>query len=53
MRDDIEVRVLGYCEECGNEITDEMNDTYVDGEGRYFCCSECLLESYGVRKIEN
>lgn len=52
-----EIRTFGYCEECGNEITSEIENNdeeeiYVDNEGRYFCSIECVLEYYGIEKIE-
>lgn len=50
--DENEVRVTGYCEECGNEITDEFEDVYIDNEGRYFCGIECLLSFHNISKIE-
>ena len=47
-----EKRVIGYCEVCGNEITDDMEVTYVDGEGHYFDSIECVLEHFCVTKVE-
>ena len=51
------IRNFGYCEECGNEITSEIEsadeeEICVDSEGRYFCSIECALEFYGIEKIE-
>jgi hypothetical protein len=47
-----DVRILGYCEECGNEITDEFDEYYVSDDGTVFCGYECCLEYYGVTKME-
>lgn len=47
-----EIRVFGYCEVCGNAITDEFEEYYVDSEGNVFCSSECALEHYGIAKAE-
>lgn len=47
-----EIRVFGYCECCGNEVTDAGDAYYVDSEGRVFCSVECVLESNGVTKME-
>ena len=52
-----ETRTFGYCELCENEITSEVESDYeeacyVDSEGRYFCSIECVLEYYGIEKIE-
>lgn len=47
-----EVRVFGYCEECGNKITDKDKEYYVNSDGEVFCCVECVMEHDGVTKIE-
>lgn len=47
-----EVRVFGACECCGNEVTDESEDYYVSDDGEIFCSVECMMEHYGVTKIE-
>jgi hypothetical protein len=49
MNDD--VRIFGYCEVCGAEITDE-DEAYVDSEGRYFDTIECACEYYDITKVE-
>ena len=46
-----EVRVLGYCTECSNRITDE-NNVYVNDDGEYFCCVECAIEHAHIRCLE-
>ena len=46
-----EVRIFGYCEECGNVITDE-DKAYVDHEGRYFDCLDCILSYYNICEVE-
>jgi hypothetical protein len=47
-----EIRVFGYCECCGNEVTSEYEEYYVDSEGRVFCSVECILDTYGLTKVE-
>jgi hypothetical protein len=47
-----DIRIFGYCECCGNSITDEDNEYYVDAEGKIFCSVECVLDSYGLAKVE-
>ena len=47
-----EVRVLGYCAECGNTITDDVRECYCNDDGEYFCDIECLLTYYNISKIE-
>lgn len=47
-----EVRVFGYCESCGYEVTDENDEYYVNDDGEVFCCVDCLCEAYGITKIE-
>lgn len=49
-----EVRTFGYCENesCGDTVTDEGKEYYVNDDGEVFCCIECVLEHYGITKIE-
>lgn len=47
-----EIRVFGYCECCGNDITDRDGDHFVTPDGRVLCSVECLCEHYGVIKVE-
>lgn len=49
MNDD--VRIFGYCEECGNAVADE-DEAYVDAEGRYFDSIECVCQYYDITKVE-
>ena len=46
-----EVRVLGYCEECGRRITDN-DDVYIDKEGHYFDSVDCIMEYYEIEKLD-
>lgn len=47
-----EIRTFGYCKCCGNSITDEDEEYYVNDDGEIFCSCECCLEHYGVTKME-
>lgn len=47
-----EVRIFGYCECCGEKITDDNEEYYVDDEGRIFCSVDCLCENHGITKVE-
>ena len=47
-----DVRIFGYCEHCGDEVTDEGGEYYVNEFGEVFCCLEHALEHYGLTKIE-
>ena len=47
-----EIRVYGYCAECGNRIVDTDEEYYVNSDGEIFCCVECAMEHYGITKIE-
>lgn len=49
---DENVREIGYCSECGDTIYDDMEDIYVNEDGRYFCCTECAMAYYGLTKVE-
>lgn len=47
-----DVRVFGRCAVCGNKITDEDGEYYVNVDGEVFCSCECVLNWYSVEKIE-
>ena len=47
-----EVRIHGVCAECGDEITDEINEYYCDTDGNLFCSHECILEHFNVSVME-
>ena len=47
-----EVRVFGYCECCGNKVTDDGDEYYVNADGEVFCSIECVCEHYGITKVE-
>ena len=47
-----EVRTFGYCKSCGEKVTDEGEEYYVNDDGEVFCSVECILEHYGMTKIE-
>lgn len=44
---------IARCEHCGELIYEDNDDVYIDSDGNYFCSIECVLEYYGVNKIEN
>lgn len=47
-----EIRVFGYCECCGERVTDEFDEYYITADGKVFCSCECCLEYHGVTKVE-
>ena len=47
-----EIRMFGYCESCGDNVTDENEEYYVTEDGKLFDCVECALEYHGVTKVE-
>jgi hypothetical protein len=47
-----EVRIFGYCENCGEKITDDNEEYYVNDEGRIFCSVDCLCEHHGITRVE-
>ena len=49
MSDD--VMIVAYCEECGSAITNE-DKAYVDHDGKYFDCLDCLFEYYDICEVE-
>ena len=50
--EDNEVRIFGVCKNCGETITDEFEEYYVNEEGELFCCEECVCEAHGIEKVE-
>lgn len=49
---DEEVRVIGYCENCDNVITENDSEAFVDEEGNYYCCVDCILERNKITRLE-
>ncbi len=47
-----EVRIFGCCAWCGEEVTDEIDEYYVNDYGEIFCNVECICEYYGLTKVE-
>lgn len=47
-----EIRIFGYCECCGEEVTDANEEYCITDDGKVFCSVECALEHFGVVKIE-
>ena len=47
-----DVRVFGYCENCGEKVTDLNGEYCVSDDGKVFCSVECALEHCGITKIE-
>lgn len=47
-----DVRVFGYCVECGTKITDDIEEYYCDEDGNLLCSHECILEYFNVHLLE-
>ena len=47
-----DVRVFGYCENCGVEIDESYKEYHVDDDGKVFCCVECAMDVHGITKVE-
>lgn len=47
-----DIRVFGYCENCGEKVTDKSGEYFIKDDGRVFCSLECCLEHLGVTKVE-
>ena len=45
-------QAIARCEECGELIYEDNDDVYIDDDGNYFCCLQCVLDHYSIRKIE-
>lgn len=44
---------IARCTCCRELIYEDNDDVHIDSDGNYFCSLECVLEYYGVSKIEN
>ena len=49
---DEEIRIIGYCTECGNAITDDIEEYFCNDDGELFCSENCVLESYSIHRLE-
>lgn len=47
-----EVRVLATCAECGDEITDDVEEYYCDEDGNFYCSIECACIAHGIHRLE-
>jgi hypothetical protein len=47
-----DVRNFGYCENCGEPVTEDFEEYFVDDDGRVFCSFECACETHGLTKVE-
>lgn len=48
-----EVRVIGYCVECGDEITDDIGEYYCAPDGSLLCSKECIIEHFNIAVMED
>jgi hypothetical protein len=49
---DEEVRIIGVCAECGENITDDFETYYCDEECNLLCSQECIMEHFGLYEVE-
>ena len=42
---------IARCEECGELIYEDNDNAHVDDDGNYFCCYECALAYYSIKKV--
>ena len=47
-----DIQPIARCEECGELIYEDNDDAYIDDEENYFCCLQCALDYYYIKKIE-
>lgn len=50
---DFECQPIARCVECEELIYDDSNEIYMDYDGNYFCCRECVDAFYGITQIED
>jgi hypothetical protein len=48
-----EAQVIARCEECRELIYEDNDAAYIDDEGNYFCCVQCALDYYSLRRVDN
>ena len=51
--DEMHEEPIARCACCRELIYEDGDDVYKDEDVNYFCSLECVLEHYGVSKIEN
>ena len=49
---DEEIRIIGYCTECGNAITDDIEEYFYNDDGEFLCSESCVLEYYNIHRLE-
>lgn len=49
---DNDIRIFGYCACCNSKVTDEGEEYYCNDDGEVFCSVECVMEHYGIYKLE-
>jgi formylmethanofuran dehydrogenase subunit E len=47
-----EEKSIARCEECGELIYEDNEDAYIDENGNYFCCLQCVLDYYYIKKVD-
>jgi hypothetical protein len=47
-----DIRFFGYCENCGEKVTDQSEEYYITEDGKVFCSIECVCEAHRVTKVE-
>ena len=52
LHEEKEVRVLAYCAECNEEITDNVEEYYCDDDGNFFDTIECACIAHGIHRLE-
>ena len=47
-----DVRVFGYCENCGEKVNENYEEYYITDDGKVFCSVECICEAHRITKVE-
>lgn len=51
--DEDQAHAIARCEECGELVYEDNECAYIDDEGNYFCCLQCALSYYSIRRVDN
>ena len=51
--DEEQSQPIARCCECQDLIYDNNEEVFIDNNGHYFCCRQCVDAFYGITQIED